>query len=184
MHGLARPLYLCRKNIDKTKIEVIVWINSRMYHYQLSHRWNTRGSARKSSSVAQNLLVTGSHLEPMTRLLLSIWRLRVSWYGAPSLTWGWVGNLLVQFLLGLARAVILGSKSPRTHGHILLSHLGLPQPGGPGPRIYIPQKQWPSYIYTRALGSLLLLVRTIGNIQIQFVLHRKHITSPLQRPTG
>jgi hypothetical protein len=25
--------------------------------------------------------------------------------------------------------------------HMLLSHLRLPQPGGPGPRIYIPQKQ-------------------------------------------
>jgi hypothetical protein len=33
------------------------------------------------------------------------------------------------------------SKSSRTHGHILLSHLRLPQPGGPGPCIYIPQEQ-------------------------------------------
>jgi hypothetical protein len=37
--------------------------------------------------------------------------------------------------------VILGSKSRETHGHILLSHLRIPQPGGPGPRIYIPQEQ-------------------------------------------
>jgi hypothetical protein len=44
-------------------------------------------------------------------------------------------------LLGLARAVTLGSKSRRTHDHILLSHLRLPQPGGPGPRINIPQEQ-------------------------------------------
>jgi hypothetical protein len=29
----------------------------------------------------------------------------------------------------------------RTHDHILLSHLRLPQPGGPGPCIYIPQEQ-------------------------------------------
>jgi hypothetical protein len=48
---------------------------------------------------------------------------------------GWVCNLLLQF------AVTLGSKSRRIHGHILLSHLKLPQPGGPGPRIYIPQEQ-------------------------------------------
>jgi hypothetical protein len=41
----------------------------------------------------------------------------------------------VQLLLGLARAVTLRSKSRRTHGHILLSHLRLRQPGGPGPRI-------------------------------------------------
>jgi hypothetical protein len=47
----------------------------------------------------------------------------------------------LQFLLGIARAVTLGSKSLRTHDHILLSHLRLPQPGGPGPRIYIPQEQ-------------------------------------------
>jgi hypothetical protein len=31
--------------------------------------------------------------------------------------------------------------SRKTLDHILLSHLGLPQPGGPGPRIYIPQEQ-------------------------------------------
>jgi hypothetical protein len=40
-----------------------------------------------------------------------------------SLTRGWVCNLLVQLLLGLARAVTLGSKFRRTHDHILLSHL-------------------------------------------------------------
>jgi hypothetical protein len=33
------------------------------------------------------------------------------------------------------------SKSCRTHDHILLSQLRLPQPGGPGPCIYIPQEQ-------------------------------------------
>jgi hypothetical protein len=75
------------------------------------------------------------------RFLLSLWRFRVSWCGAPPLTRGWVCNLLVQLRLGLARAVTLGSKSCRTHGHILLSHLILPQPGEPGPRIYIPQEQ-------------------------------------------
>jgi hypothetical protein len=47
----------------------------------------------------------------------------------------------VQLLPGLARAVTLGSKYLRTHGHILLSHLRLPQPGGPGSRLYIPQEQ-------------------------------------------
>jgi hypothetical protein len=51
---------------------------------------------------------------------------------------GLVCNLLVQLLLGLARAE---SKSCRSHDHILLSHLRLPQPGEPGPRIYIPQEQ-------------------------------------------
>jgi hypothetical protein len=38
-------------------------------------------------------------------------------------------------------AVTFGSKSRRTHSHILLSHLILPQPGWPGPHIYIPREQ-------------------------------------------
>jgi hypothetical protein len=42
---------------------------------------------------------------------------------------------------GLASAVILGSESRGTHGYILLlSDSRLPQPGGPGPCIYIPQE--------------------------------------------
>jgi hypothetical protein len=41
-------------------------------------------------------------------------------------------NLLVQLLLGLARAVALWSKSLITHDHILLSHMRLPQSGGGG----------------------------------------------------
>jgi hypothetical protein len=48
----------------------------------------------------------------------------------------------VQLLLALARAVILGSESRGTHDHILLSQIPrLVQPGGPDPRIYIPQEQ-------------------------------------------
>jgi hypothetical protein len=92
-------------------------------------------------SVAQSILVPRSHLGPMTRFLLSLWRLRVSWYGAPSLTRGWLCNLHVQLLLCLARVVTLGSKSRRTHGHILLSHLRLPQPGGPGPVFISPRNR-------------------------------------------
>jgi hypothetical protein len=60
-------------------------------------------------------------------------QLRLCYFVAPSLTRGRVCNLLVQLLLGLARALTLGSKFRRTHVHILLSHLRLPQPGGPGP---------------------------------------------------
>jgi hypothetical protein len=74
-------------------------------------------------------------------LEISFRQLRICYFVAPSLTRGRVCNLLVQLLLGLARAVTLGSKFRRTHGHILLSHLSLPQPGGPGSRIYIPQEQ-------------------------------------------
>jgi hypothetical protein len=58
-------------------------------------------------------------------LEISFRQLRLCYFVAPSLTRERVSNLLLQLLLGLARAVTLGSKSRRTHGHILLSHLGL-----------------------------------------------------------
>jgi hypothetical protein len=89
--------------------------------------------------VGQSALVSGSHLELMTICFFSVWQLWVSWFAAPSLTRGWV---LQQFLLGLARAVTLGSKSRRTHDHILLSNLRLLQPRGPGPRIYILKEEF------------------------------------------
>jgi hypothetical protein len=85
-------------------------------------------------------------------LEISFRQLRFCYFVVPSLTRGRVCKLLVQLLLGLCRTVTLGSKSRRTHGHISLSHLKLPQPGGPGPRIYIPQEQGGPVIYPRALG--------------------------------
>jgi hypothetical protein len=53
------------------------------------------------------------------QILIIVWQLRVCWFGAPSLTRGRVCRL--QLLLALASAVIFGSESPRTRGHILLS---------------------------------------------------------------
>jgi hypothetical protein len=38
-------------------------------------------------------------------------------------------------------AITQWSEPHRTHRHVLLSHLRFPQPGGPGPHIYIPQEQ-------------------------------------------
>jgi hypothetical protein len=68
---------------------------------------------------------------------------------APSLLREWVCNLLVQLLLGLTRAITLGSKSHRTQDHILLSHLRLPNLEGQiSPRNRVAQ------LYPRALGSL------------------------------
>jgi hypothetical protein len=66
---------------------------------------------------------------------------------ASFLTWGaisdegWVCNIPVQLLLDPARRVTLGSKFLRTHDHILLPHMWLPQPGGPSAHIYILQEQ-------------------------------------------
>jgi hypothetical protein len=59
----------------------------------------------------ESVLVSGSHLKLLTTFLLSVLPLQVSCCGAPSLTRGRVYNLLIQLLLGFARAVILGPKS-------------------------------------------------------------------------
>jgi hypothetical protein len=62
-------------------------------------------------------------------------QLRACYIVAPSLTRGWACNVLL--LLVLASAGLC-----RTQDNILLSQfLRLPQPGGPGPHIYIPQEQ-------------------------------------------
>jgi hypothetical protein len=52
------------------------------------------------------------------RILITVWQLRVCWFGAPSLTRGRVCRL--QLLLALYRAVILGSEPLGTRDHILL----------------------------------------------------------------
>jgi hypothetical protein len=59
-------------------------------------------------------------------LEISFRQLHVCYFVAPSLARGRICNSLYKLLLGLARAVTLGSKSRRTHDHILLSHLRLP----------------------------------------------------------
>jgi hypothetical protein len=53
-------------------------------------------------------------------LEISFRQLGLCYFLAPSLTRGQVCNLLVQLLLGLARADTLGPKSRRTHGHLNL----------------------------------------------------------------
>jgi hypothetical protein len=125
------------------------------------------------------------------------------YFVVPSLTRRQVCNLLYKLFLGLARAITLGTKSRRIHGHILLSHLRLSQSGGPGPHIYIPQEQGGSVIPPVTGFPFCLLLRLAGlrwsysnppphgshkytlwgewYMKIQFVPHRKHITSPLQR---
>jgi hypothetical protein len=91
-------------------------------------------------SVCQSILVSGP-------IFITVRHLRSSCCWASSVTRGQICNLFVQF------AVTLRSKSRRTQDHILLSHLRLPQPGGSGPCIYIPQEQGVQ-LYLRALGSL------------------------------
>jgi hypothetical protein len=55
------------------------------------------------------------------QIFIIVWQLRVCWCGAPSLMRRRVCRL--QLLLALAIAVIFGSESRRTGGHILLSRI-------------------------------------------------------------
>jgi hypothetical protein len=61
------------------------------------------------------------HFGAYDQIFIIVWQLLVSWFGAPSLTRGWVCRL--QLLLVLARAVIFGSEFHNTRGHILLSQI-------------------------------------------------------------
>jgi hypothetical protein len=101
-----------------------------------------------------NVVITGSksHRIHDHILLSQIWdssnledqfgHLQSSCCGTPSLKRGRVCNLLIQL------AVTLRSKFRGTRDHILLSHLRLPQPGGPGLCIYITRNKV-AQLYTR-----------------------------------
>jgi hypothetical protein len=107
---------------------------------------------RKTQTQSQSYLTTDSQLASLSWcqatirahyqffLELKFLLLRVRYFVAPTLTRGQVCNLLL--LLVLAGAVQLESVSRGTQDHILLSQfLRLPQPGGPGPHIYNPQRE-------------------------------------------
>jgi hypothetical protein len=62
----------------------------------------------------------------------------------------------LQLLLVLTSAVIFRFESRWTHDHILLSLIrDFPQPGGPGPRIFIPRNRVLTFI-SRILGFVVL----------------------------
>jgi hypothetical protein len=91
-----------------------------------------------SQSVCLSVLVLGSHLEPMTRFFsdncrfLDVGRLLRREDGSVIYPCSCLWALPEQPLLG---------PSPRELMTIFCSHLRLPQLGGPGPHIYIPQEQ-------------------------------------------
>jgi hypothetical protein len=75
-------------------------------------------------------------------LEISFRQLRVSYVVAPSPMRGWVCNLLYNCFWALPEQSLLGrSLTELTAIFYFLSHPRLPQPGGLGPRIYIPQEQ-------------------------------------------
>jgi hypothetical protein len=122
------------------------------------HSWTMhffRPSHECSNSLAQRQVKIKVTLRPTVSRPVAwcqahIWGLRpdfnfcqtvaVCWFEALSLTRERVCRL--QLLLVLASSNILGSESRRTRDHILLSQIRDSfKPGGPGPHIYITQKQ-------------------------------------------
>jgi hypothetical protein len=87
-------------------------------------------------------------------------QLWVCYFVASSLTRGRICNLLL--LLVLASVAPLGSESRGTQDHILLSQFLKLQPGGPGPRIYIPQEQGGPVILPGTGFPLCRLLRLAG----------------------
>jgi hypothetical protein len=105
-------------------------------------------------SFGQSVLVSGSHLEPMTRFLFSVWRLRVSWCVAPSLTRGRVCNLLYNCFWSLPEQSLLG-RSPAELTTIFYCLIwDSPNLDGQVP-VFISPRNRVAQLYPRALGSLL-----------------------------
>jgi hypothetical protein len=124
------------------------------------HAGTATNSMSKSKSVllyhwkftANQFVLASSPLRPTTRDFFRLNFCGHSPYVTSSLTRGWVCHL--QLLLVLASAVILRSESHGNHDHVSLSRL--PQLGGPGPRLYIPQEQGDP-VTPQALGSLFVV---------------------------
>jgi hypothetical protein len=94
-------------------------------------------------SIGQSVLVSGAHLGPVTNFSFSLQFPSDScvFFVAPSLTRGRVCNLQYNCFWALTEQSLLGRSPAELNDHMLLSHLRLPKPGGPGSRIYSPQEQ-------------------------------------------
>jgi hypothetical protein len=94
------------------------------------------------------------------QIFITVRQLRVYWCGASSLTRGRIYCL--QLLLALVSAVILGSESHGARPYFTLSNTTVPQPGGPGARIYIPQEQGDPVIPPGTTFNFCSLLRLAG----------------------
>jgi hypothetical protein len=74
-------------------------------------------------------------------LEISFRQLRVCYFVAPSLTRGQVCNLLYNCFWALPEQSLMGRSPAELTALFYCLILRLPQPGGPGSRIYIPQEQ-------------------------------------------
>jgi hypothetical protein len=110
-------------------------------------------------------------------------------YVTSSLIRGWVCRL--QLLVALASAFSGPSPAGLMITFYTASDSRLPQPGGQGPRIYIPQEYsgpvtppGTGFPFGRLLRLAGLRWRYPTPPPLGLLTHRKHITSPLQTPTG
>jgi hypothetical protein len=87
---------------------------------------------------------------PQDQIFITVRQMRICLYGTTSLMRGRACRL--QLLLALVSAVILGSESRGSRDHNLLSQIrDSLYPGGPGPRIYIPQEQGSLFVASYGL---------------------------------
>jgi hypothetical protein len=104
-------------------------------------------------SVAQPILVSGSHLELMTRFFFQSWQLRVSWYGAPSLTRGWIYSTLVNCFWALPEHSLSGPSPAETMTIFYCLIWDSPNLEGQVPKFISPRNRV-AQLYPRALDSL------------------------------
>jgi hypothetical protein len=128
-------------------------------HLQLSILDRLPSRTNWFPSQSQSYVTTDGQSASLFWCQASIWaqdqtfisQLRVCWSGAPSLARGRVCRL--QLLPVLASAVILGSKSHRTRGHILMSQIrDSPNLKGQGP-VFISSRNRMTQLYPQVLGS-------------------------------
>jgi hypothetical protein len=122
-------------------------------------------------------LVSGSHLELMTRFFSSIGNLGFIDVWRP--LWREDGSIIYSCncFWALPEQALSGPSPRRTHDHILLSHLRLPQPWGPGPCIHIRQEQGGPLIprgigYSSYNSGATFLMLPLGGLHVKHALQR------------
>jgi hypothetical protein len=129
-------------SLFETSFAIVKVLQNSMLHLQqskqISHRESLHDKIWTSLSWCQATI--GARDQFFFLLEIFLRQFQACYFMAPSLTSGRVCSLLL--LLGLASTVPLGSEYRGTQEYILLfQFFRLPQPGGPGPRIYISQRQ-------------------------------------------